>query len=102
MMNTQHTVLLMGALAKLMELSRTHCSVLAEQTAITLRALNRSPEIPLSLKAQIEEMLDTLEEQYQLGHTQPYSELDPQSVNLFCIHTMQIRNTPLYTDASLV
>ena len=70
MMNTQHTVLLMGALAKVMELSRTHCSVLAEQTTISLRALNRCPELPLSLRAQIEEMLDALEEQYQLDRTE--------------------------------
>ena len=69
-MNTQHTVLLMGALAKVMELSRTHCSVLAEQTTISLRALNRCPELPLSLRAQIEEMLDALEEQYQLDRTE--------------------------------
>ena len=102
MMNTQHTVLLMGALAKVMELSRANCSVLAEQTTISLRALNRCPELPLSLKGQIEEMLDTLEEQYQLDRTQKNSELDSQSVNLFCIYTKKIRNAPLYADASLV
>lgn len=102
MMNTQHTVLLMGALAKIMELSKTHCSVLAEQTAISLRALNRCPELPESLKVQIEEMLDTLEEQYQLDHAQKDSESGSQSLNLFCIHTMQTRKAPLYADASLV
>ncbi len=101
-MNTQHTVLLMGALAKVMELSRTHCSVLAEQTTISLRALNRCPELPLSLKAQIEEMIDALEEQYQLDRTQKDDLPDSQSVNLFYIHTMQICNAPLYADASLV
>ena len=101
-MNTQHTVLLMGAFAKVMELSRTHCSVLAEQTTITLRALNHCPEIPLTLKAQIEEMLDSIEEQYQLDRTHKDSGPDSQSDNLFCIHTMQIRNAPLYSDASLV
>jgi len=69
MMNTQTTLLLIGALAKVMEHSKTHCSVLAKQTAITLRALDRSPGLPLSLKAQIEEMLDTLEEKYQLDRT---------------------------------
>lgn len=102
MMNTQHTVLLMGALAKVMELSRTHCSVLAEQTTISLCALNRCPELPLSLRAQIEEMLDALEEQYQLDRTQKNDLPDSQSENLFCIHKMQIRKAPLYADTSLV
>lgn len=101
-MNTQHTVLLMGALAKVMELSRTRCSVVAEQTTISLHALNRCPELPFSLKAQIEEMLDALEDQYQLDRTQKDSEPDLQSVNLFCIYTKKIRNAPLYADASLV
>jgi len=109
-MNTHQTVLLMGALAKVMELSRTHCSVLAEQTTITLRALNRSPELPLSLKAQIEEMLDTLEEQYQLDQQNvnpiPSQQLkredrDTEEVRALCIRSMLTRNLPIYADASL-
>jgi hypothetical protein len=107
MMNTQHTVLLMGALAKVMELSRTHCSVLAEQTTISLRALNRCTELPPSLKAQIEEMLDTLEEQYRLerqpfpGHELKPSHQDNEEISEFCVRSMLTRNLPLYADASL-
>ena len=102
-MNTQHTVLLMGALAKVMELSRTHCSVLAEQTAITLEALNRCPELPPSLKGQIEEMLDTLEEQYQLDrNNQERAESNSPLVDAFCIKPAGIQKAPLYADTSLV
>ena len=106
-MNTQHTVLLMGALAKVMELSRTHCSVLAEQTTISLRALNRCPELPLSLKDQIEEMLDALEEQYRLerhpfpGHELKLGNQDNEEISEFCIRSMLTRYLPLYADASL-
>ncbi len=101
-MNTQHTVLLMGALAKVMELTRTRCSVLAEQTTISLHALNQCPELPLSLKAQIEEMLDALEEQYQLDRNyQERAESSP-SVDAFCIKPMGIHKAPLYADTSLV
>lgn len=110
MMNTQTTVLLIGALAKVMELSRTRCAVLAEQTFIALRALHRSHGLPLSLKAQIEEMLDTLEEQYHLDSQYPSpvrSEerkpvaLDSNQASAFCIRSILIRNLPLYADTSL-
>ena len=106
-MNTQHTVLLMGALAKVMELSRTGCSVVAEQTAISLHALNRCQELPPGLKDQIEEMLDALEEQYRLErHPFPSHELklgnqDNEEISEFCIRSMLTRNLPLYADASL-
>ncbi|BEI40786.1 hypothetical protein PHIN9_07170 [Polynucleobacter sp. HIN9] len=102
-MNTQHTVLLMGALAKVMELSRTRCSVLAEQTTISLHALNQCPELPLSLKAQIEEMLDALEEQYQLDRIyQERAKSNNPSVNAFCIKPAGIHKALLYADTSLV
>lgn len=110
MMNTQTTVLLIGALAKVMELSRTRCSVLAEQTVIALRALDRSSGLPLSLKAQIEEMLDTLEEQHLLDcqYPSPVTSEERKPVALasnkasaFCIRSILIRNLPLYADTSL-
>jgi hypothetical protein len=103
MMNTQTTVLLIGALAKVMELSRSHCSVLAEQTVIALQALARSQELPLSLKAQIEEMLDSLEEQYQLDQQDPSHKLKSvsQDSEAFCIRSVLTRALPLYADASL-
>jgi hypothetical protein len=102
LMNTQTTVLLMGALAKVMELSRANCSVIAEQTVIALQALDRSSGIPLSLKAQIEEMLDTLEEQYQLDRNQQtLANSYSQPVNSFCIHPIQIHDTLLFEGASL-
>ena len=102
-MNTQHTVLLMGALAKVMELCRTNCLVLAEQTTISLRALNRCPELPPSLKDQIEEMLDALEEQYQLDRNyQERAESNSPSVDAFCIKPAGIHKAPLYADTSLV
>lgn len=102
-MNTQTTVLMIGALAKVMELSKTNCPMIAEQTVIALHALDCSQELPLSLKAQIEEMLDSLEEQYQLDQQDPSHKLKPasQDSEVFCIRSMLTRALPLYADASL-
>jgi hypothetical protein len=110
-MDTNHTVLLTGALAKLMELSTRQCSKVAEQTVITLNALVRSKPVPESLRTQIEDMLEALQEQYQLEQSGNclFKEMKEKVLhepthareNVVCIHSISTRYIPIYADTSL-